>query len=50
MSQKTRAKAVEMFGNNPKIKVLVSGLKCGGLGLNLTFANKVVSVYVSSLL
>ncbi|ESZ91312.1 hypothetical protein SBOR_8311 [Sclerotinia borealis F-4128] len=44
MSQKTRIESVELFETKPTIKVLVSGLKCGGLGLNLAFANKVISV------
>ncbi|KAF7951600.1 hypothetical protein EAE96_006903 [Botrytis aclada] len=44
MSQKTRVKAIDLFEQDPSIKILVSGLKCGGLGLNLTVANKVISV------
>lgn len=46
MSRETRTTTIELFEMNPKIKILVSGLKCGGIGLNLYFANKVISVYV----
>ncbi|TGO09907.1 hypothetical protein BTUL_0150g00110 [Botrytis tulipae] len=44
MSRTTRDKTIGLFEKNPSIKILVSGLKCGGLGLNLTVANKVTSV------
>ncbi|KAF4627636.1 hypothetical protein G7Y89_g10521 [Cudoniella acicularis] len=41
MSHKQRDKAVELFRTNNNIKVMIAGLKCGGLGLNLTCANRV---------
>ncbi|KAF7895092.1 hypothetical protein EAF00_006906 [Botryotinia globosa] len=44
MPRETRTTTIELFEMNPKIKILVSGLKCGGVGLNLYFANKVISV------
>ncbi|KAF7884513.1 uncharacterized protein EAF02_004849 [Botrytis sinoallii] len=44
MTQKTRSEVIRLFKLNPKVKILVSGLKCGGVGLNLPFANKVISV------
>jgi len=39
-----RAKAVEMFRVNPEIKILIAGLKCGGLGLNFPWANRCISL------
>ncbi|KAF5870203.1 putative dna repair helicase protein [Botrytis fragariae] len=44
MTQKTRSEVIRLYKMNPKVKILVSGLKCGGVGLNLPFANKVISV------
>lgn len=44
MSRKARDTVIDLLETKPSIKVLVSGLKCGGLGLNLTFAKKVISV------
>ncbi|KUJ23208.1 uncharacterized protein LY89DRAFT_727977 [Mollisia scopiformis] len=44
MDLKQRNKAVKEMKENPNLKVLVAGLKCGGQGLNLTFANRIISV------
>lgn len=44
MSLEKRAIATQEFENQPEIEVLVSGLKCGSLGLNWTFACKVINV------
>ena len=44
MSQKQRRKAIDDFYNDPSIKVMVAGLGCGALGLNLTCANRVIIV------
>ncbi|KAH7409282.1 hypothetical protein BKA64DRAFT_720586 [Cadophora sp. MPI-SDFR-AT-0126] len=42
MSSKQRESAVLQFESDPSIKIMVAGLKCGGLGLNLSFANRVL--------
>ncbi|PVH88776.1 hypothetical protein DL98DRAFT_622343 [Cadophora sp. DSE1049] len=42
MSSKQREAAVLQFESDPSIKIMVAGLKCGGLGLNLSFANRVL--------
>jgi len=47
MSSKQREAAVLLFESDPSIKIMVAGLKCGGLGLNLSFANRVIIAYVS---
>lgn len=44
MSHEARAKALQDFGEQKNIKVLVASLKCGGVGLNLTMASKVISI------
>lgn len=46
MSHEARDEAITHFETNKNIKVLVAGLKCGGVGLNLTMANRVASWYV----
>lgn len=42
MSHQARDRAVQKFGEDDAIKVLIASLKCGGVGLNLTMASKVV--------
>lgn len=42
MTTKQRQKAVEKFRDDKTINVMIAGLKCGGLGLNLAFANRVI--------
>ncbi|CAI6332506.1 unnamed protein product [Periconia digitata] len=37
-----RNNAIKSFANNPQAKVLLASLRCGGLGLNLTMASKVM--------
>ncbi|KAI1876733.1 uncharacterized protein JN550_000805 [Neoarthrinium moseri] len=44
LSAAKRDKAIEAFKNSSKIKVMVASLKCGGVGLNLTCANRVILV------
>ncbi|KAL8829391.1 MAG: hypothetical protein Q9170_006189 [Blastenia crenularia] len=44
MSNKQRDKAIEEFGTDPEKRVMVASLKCGGLGLNLTMASKIICV------
>jgi SNF2 family DNA or RNA helicase len=39
-----RTKATSLFKDKRNIQVMVAGLKCGGVGLNLTFANRVIIV------
>jgi hypothetical protein len=46
MTLKQREKAIQMFREQNNIQVMVAGLKCGGLGLNLNFANRVIISYV----
>lgn len=46
MTTKQREKAINDFRDDPHIKVMIAGLKCGGLGLNLSFANRVIIWYV----
>jgi len=43
-SDDVRTKAVQEFHSNPDIKLMIAGLKCGGQGLNLTVANRCVSL------
>lgn len=33
-----------MFRDNDDVKILISGLKCGGLGLNFPWANRCISL------
>lgn len=47
MNSQKRQSATTEFENNPKVKIMICGLKCGSLGLNLAFANRVVSSYVT---
>lgn len=44
MKQSARSDAVETFHSDNNVKVMIAGLKCGGQGLNLTCANRVISV------
>jgi len=44
MSHAAREKALEVFKENPDCRILLAGLKVGGIGLNLTMASKVVIV------
>ena len=39
-----RSKAVKEFRDNPNIKIMIAGLKCGGLGLNFPWANRCISL------
>lgn len=45
MNSRQREAAVADLEEKPEIRAMVSGLKCGGIGLNLTFANRVISMY-----
>jgi len=45
MSHDARDKAIENFGNPGKnVRILLASLKCGGLGLNLTMASRVITL------
>ncbi|KAK3902374.1 81e4ad1c-ff53-4b31-96ff-86feb7e2e2d8 [Staphylotrichum tortipilum] len=44
LSQDEKRAAIADFQDNPNIKVLISSLRCGGQALNLTAANRVISV------
>lgn len=44
MSVEAKDRAVHEFSNLPDINILIAGLKCGGLGLNLTAATKVLLI------
>ncbi|TAQ90570.1 hypothetical protein B7494_g1097 [Chlorociboria aeruginascens] len=39
-----RTKASRKFRDDPDIKILIAGLKCGGLGLNFPWANRCISL------
>ncbi|KAJ3088690.1 hypothetical protein HK102_008181 [Quaeritorhiza haematococci] len=42
MSARARADAVDHFSNDDRVTVMLVSLKCGGVGLNLTKANRVI--------
>lgn len=42
MSQAQRAKSIRQFNNNDSCRIILISLKAGGVGLNLTVANKVI--------
>jgi len=44
MSQDARNESLKKFKNHSNVKVLIASLKCGGVGLNLTMASKVICV------
>lgn len=44
MTMDQREKAINEFRGDPNIKLMLASLKCGGLGLNLTMANRVIIV------
>lgn len=44
MSSDKRAFAISQFKRKADIKVMVSGLKCGGVGLNLAFASRMLNL------
>jgi hypothetical protein len=44
MSLDLRHDTVKRFHTDPNIKIMIAGLKCGGQALNLTCANRVISV------
>lgn len=42
MPHEEREKSLNGFQDNPEAKILIASLKCGGVGLNLTMASKVI--------
>ncbi|PSK59285.1 hypothetical protein B9Z65_3609 [Elsinoe australis] len=44
MTHEARAKAIEKFQQDEDTRIMICSLKCGGLGLNLTMASKVICV------
>jgi SNF2 family DNA or RNA helicase len=42
MNREQRNAATKEIATNPETKYMISGLKCGGLGLNWTWANHVL--------
>ena len=42
MSYDAREQAINDFRDEPEIKIMIASLKCGGVGLNLTMASKVI--------
>ncbi|KAF2240091.1 hypothetical protein EV356DRAFT_438057 [Viridothelium virens] len=44
MSIESRDMALTEFGKNSDKKILIASLKCGGLGLNLTMASRVINL------
>lgn len=42
MAHDARSKSIADFGDDPSKKLLLASLKCGGMGLNLTMANRVI--------
>jgi hypothetical protein len=44
MSFTHRHDVVSQFHTDPKIILMIAGLKCGGQALNLTCANRVISI------
>lgn len=44
MSHKARDKVITKFAKDDDMKIMIASLKCGGIGLNLTMASKVVCI------
>ncbi|KAF2265794.1 hypothetical protein CC78DRAFT_514734 [Lojkania enalia] len=44
LSFKAREKAITEFADNSRVRVLLASLRCGGLGLNLTMASRVIVI------
>ncbi|KAF2658724.1 hypothetical protein K491DRAFT_689796 [Lophiostoma macrostomum CBS 122681] len=44
MSFGSRDKALGRFADNPNVNILLASLRCGGLGLNLTMASRVILI------
>lgn len=44
MTHDARDKSVAQFRIDPDLKIMIASLKCGGVGLNLTMASRVICV------
>ncbi|KAK8106464.1 hypothetical protein PG999_009823 [Apiospora kogelbergensis] len=44
MQAKDKTAAIDIFHQKDEVKVMIASLKCGGVGLNLTCANRVILV------
>jgi len=44
MTHEARAKTIGDFRKKKDIKIMVASLKCGGVGLNLTCASRVINI------
>lgn len=44
MSQVEREKAIDSFRDDASVSIMIASLKCGGIGLNLTMASRVLCV------
>lgn len=44
MTADRRQKAIKVFEVKPKIKIMIATLKTAGVGLNLAFASRVISM------
>lgn len=44
MSHQARDTAIADFGKDDDMKIMIASLKCGGVGLNLTMASKVICI------
>lgn len=44
MSHKARDKVLTEFAKDDDMKIMIASLKCGGIGLNLTMASKVICI------
>lgn len=44
MDLKARDKARRQFLEDSEVNIMIAGLKCGGIALNLTAANRVISI------
>jgi SNF2 family DNA or RNA helicase len=42
MSHDARARALDEFATDSEKRILVASLKCGGIGLNMTMASRVI--------
>ncbi|KZM25989.1 uncharacterized protein EKO05_0009128 [Ascochyta rabiei] len=44
MSLQARDKTIKKFASDPESRILLASLRCGGLGLNLTMASRVIMI------
>ena len=44
MSHQARDKAIKEFSEDIEMKIMIASLKCGGVGLNLTMASRVICI------